>query len=91
MKVEITGNLRIGLSWAGWDGDLCNQGSELGGIKTGKCLGNQSQRESRLEGLGPGRVEMEEGVTRGWDPVGTIRDLGIDPGARPGGGELGWG
>lgn len=88
MMGEITSNLRIRLSWAGWDGDLCNQGSELGGIKTGRWLGNQSRIESRLEGLGPGRVEMEEGVTKGWDPVGTVRNLRLDPGARPGGGEF---
>lgn len=42
-----------------------NRDSELGGVKTGRCLGNQSRVESRLERLVPGRVEMREGVTRG--------------------------
>lgn len=62
---EISGNLRIRVSRAGWERDQSNQGLELGGIKTGRQLGNQSGSESRLDGLGPGRVEMVEGVTRG--------------------------
>lgn len=42
-----------------------SRGSELGGVKNGRCLGNQSRVESRLERPVPDRVETGEGVTRG--------------------------